>query len=45
VTTCAPFGEQIGACGAHGVTRPTLPALRRARALGCNEISVLSYEG
>src|SRR2546430_17364984 len=43
VTPCAPLGERIRVCGAHGVTRPTLLALRRAGALGCNEISVLSY--
>src|SRR2546429_5130855 len=30
VTPCAPLGEQIRICGAHGVTRPTLLALRGA---------------
>src|SRR5437016_13824420 len=43
VTPCAPQTRIRSPIGAHGVTRPTLPALRWAGALGCNEISVLSY--
>src|SRR6266480_545443 len=45
VTPCAPQTRIRSRSGAHGVTRPTLLALRQAAALACNEISVLSdYE-
>jgi len=44
IVDVATLGERIRVRGAHGVTRPTRASRSTAGALGCNEISVLSYK-
>jgi|SRR5437660_8044242 len=41
VTPCAPLGERIRVCGAHGVTRPTLLALRQAELCDVTNLGVV----